>query len=291
MSASIYIDGKYFEPANATVSVFDHGFLYGDGVFEGIRFYNKRIFKLNEHIQRLFNSAKVIMLEVPLTADALSAAVVTTVKNSGLADGYIRLIVSRGTGDLGLDPRKCKKASIVIIPSELKMYPKELYDNGISLITVPTRRNINESLNPRIKSLNYLNNILAKIEAVQLGYEEAILLNHDGYVAECTGDNIFYVTGGVLYTPASHYGALKGITRDVIIDLAKEQHITVVEAATTRYDLYTADECFLTGTGAEVIPVAKIDARVIGTGGPGGMTRKLIDAFKKLVAREGVAVA
>ncbi len=291
MSDCIYIDGKFFSQETAVVSVFDHGFLYGDGVFEGIRFYNSRIFKLDEHIERLCKSAQAIFLAIPVDKAELRAIVIESAKRSALENGYIRLVISRGRGDLGLDPRKCPHPSIIVIPSLLKMYPPEMYENGISLITVPTRRNINEAINPRIKSLNYMNNIIAKVEASQLGFEEAIMLSHDGYVAECTGDNIFYVTDGVLSTPSSFHGALKGITRMVVIALAKKLGITVHETTATRYDLYTADECFLTGTGAEVVPVVRIDARQIGGGKPGVMTASLITDFRALVATDGVSIA
>lgn len=291
MSDSIYIDGAFYSKETAAVSVFDHGFLYGDGVFEGIRFYKKRIFRLTEHIERLYKSAHAIFLTIPATPEELTKIVVESAKRSKLEDGYIRLVISRGKGDLGLDPRKCPKPSIIVIPSLLKMYPPEMYENGISLITVPTRRNINEAVNPRIKSLNYMNNIIAKVEAAQLGFEEAIMLTNDGYVAECTGDNLFYVSGGTLYTPPSYHGALKGITRDVVIALAEKKGIAVKEITTTRYDLYTADECFLTGTGAEVVPVVQIDARRIGSGKPGTMTVSLIRDFRALVGTDGVAIA
>lgn len=286
----IYIDGNFYPRDSASISVFDHGFLYGDGIFEGIRFYNYRIFKLEDHLERLYKSAKAIWLKIPVRIEEFSKIVIESVSRSELSDGYIRVIVSRGAGDLGLDPRKCPKPSIVVIPSRLKMYPQELYENGISLITVPTRRNINEGLNPKIKSLNYLNNIMAKIEAVQVGFEEAIMLTNEGYVAECTGDNIFYVSGGKLRTPPTFHGALDGITREVVIELAKKKGVEIAKSTTTRYDLYTADECFLTGTGAEIIPVVNIDGREIGNGKPGEITLSLITDFRTLVSSTGVSV-
>jgi branched-chain amino acid aminotransferase len=285
----IFVDGEFYTKDDAKVSVFDHGYLYGDGVFEGIRFYNQRIFRLKEHMDRLYKSAKAIWLTVPLDYETFTNTVIESVKRSGLEDGYLRVIVSRGKGDLGLDPRKCPKATVAIIPSKLKMYPQELYDNGISLITVPTRRNVNEAINPKIKSLNYLNNILAKIEAAQAGYEEAIMLTDLGFVSECTGDNIFFVTKGKLFTPATFHGALSGITRQVVTELAEKRGLEVIKTTISRYDLYTSDECFLTGTGAEVIPVVKIDSREIGDGKPGLITLSLIKDFRELVRSEGVS--
>ncbi|MBU1862660.1 MAG: branched-chain-amino-acid transaminase [Candidatus Omnitrophica bacterium] len=288
MTLKIYIDGTWYSKEDAKISVFDHGFLYGDGVFEGIRSYDRLVFRFKEHLDRLYESAHTIMLDIPLTKKEMTAAVLTTLKMNKLKDAYVRLIVSRGRGDLGLDPKKCQKASIVIIADKIALYPKELYRTGLELITVPTMRNIPNALSPAIKSLNYLNNIMAKIEAGMGGYDEAIMLNHNGIVAECTGDNIFIIKNKSLHTPPSYVGALKGITRDAIIELAKKHTIACQESILTRHDLYNADEVFLTGTAAEVIPVIKIDERQIGTGKPGSCTTKLMKLFKQLTATDGV---
>jgi branched-chain amino acid aminotransferase len=287
----VFIDGQLYEKEEAKISVFDHGFLYGDGVFEGIRIYNGRIFKLTEHVDRLYDSAKAILLDIPMNKEDLVDAVLKTAQANNVYDnGYIRLVISRGMGDLGLDPRKCKKASIVIIITTLSLYPKEFYDNGLRIITVPTRRNLVEATNPNIKSLNYLNNILAKIEAINGGVEEAILLNQEGYVAECTGDNIFIIKNGCLLTPPAYMGILNGITRNTVMDLARQNNISVSDAVLTRYDLYTADECFLTGTGAELVPVIEIDKRIIGTGKVGKMTLELISYFREFVKMNGAVI-
>lgn len=284
----VYINGKLYEKENAKVSVFDHGLLYGDGVFEGIRAYKRRVFKLSEHIERLYESAKTIMLDIPLSKQEMARAVVLTLKANNLSDSYIRLIVTRGEGDLGLDPRKCTKGpGIIIITDTIALYPQKYYTEGLEIMTVPTVRNQPEALNPQIKSLNYLNNILAKIEAVNNGYNEAIILNSQGYVAECTGDNIFIVKGGQLFTPPAYTGILKGITRDTVLELASSSGIRTHEQVITRHEVYNADECFLTGTAAEVIPIVKIDARVIGQGKPGQMTLKLTKKFHELTKREG----
>lgn len=285
----VYINGKFYEKKDAKISVFDHGFLYGDGVFEGIRSYNRLAFKLKEHIDRLFESAQSICLEIPLTKEQVLEAVCATLRVNKLDNGYVRLIISRGEGDLGLDPRKCKgNASVVIITDKIALYPQKLYKEGMEIITVPTIRNLPEALNPQIKSLNYLNNILAKIEAINCGYEEAIMLDSLGYVAECTGDNIFIVKRNELYTPPQCMGTLRGITRDTILEIALKKGIGVHEHVITRHEVYIADECFLTGTAAEVIPVVKVDGRKIGSGKPGGLTLKLISAFRKSTRREGV---
>ena len=285
----VYINGKYYEKEEAKVSVFDHGFLYGDGVFEGIRSYSRTVFKLKEHIDRLYESAQSICLEIPLSREKLSQAVCQTLKINKLDDAYIRLIVSRGEGDLGLDPRKCQgNATIVIITDKIALYPKALYKRGLGIITVPTIRNLPEALNPQIKSLNYLNNILAKIEALNCGYEEAIMLDSLGYVAECTGDNIFIVKRNELYTPPQCMGTLRGITRDTILEIASKKDIAVHEHVITRHEVYIADECFLTGTAAEVIPVVKVDGRKIGSGSPGAMTLKLMQEFHKVTKKDGV---
>jgi len=285
----IYIDGKFYEKEDAKVSVFDHGLLYGDGVFEGIRSYNRLVFKLKEHIDRLFESAKSIMLEIPLTKEQLIKAVVGTLKQNKLNDAYIRLVVTRGPGDLGLDPRKCVgRATIIIIADKIALYPEKYYKEGLKIITVPTVRNLPEALNPQIKSLNYLNNILAKIEATNAGCDEAIMLDSLGYVAECTGDNIFIVKKGHLYTPPQCMGTLRGITRDSVMEIARAHNISVHEHVITRHEVYISDECFLTGTAAEIIPVVAVDGRVIGLGKPGKVMLGLKSKFRELTKKEGV---
>ena len=283
----IYIDGKYYDEKNAKVSVFDHGLLYGDGIFEGIRAYNGRVFRLKEHIDRLFDSAKAILLEIPISHAAMMKAVVDTCRKNKLRDGYIRLIVTRGKGTLGLNPNRCKTPSIIVIADKIQLYPPELYALGMAIVTVATTRNLSNAVNPAIKSLNYLNNILAKIEANNAGVEEAIMLNSEGFVAECTGDNIFILKGGRMMTPPLSAGALYGITRGVVMDMARESGIPVSEPNLTRYDLFVADECFLTGTGAELIPVTKIDGRVIGTGKPGPVTKSLVKNYHALTQVSG----
>ncbi|MBM3875846.1 MAG: branched-chain-amino-acid transaminase [Verrucomicrobia bacterium] len=283
----VYVDGKFYDEKNAKVSVFDHGLLYGDGVFEGIRAYNGRVFRLTEHVERLFNSAKSILLTIPLTPAEMGRAVVETCRRNKLTDAYIRLVVTRGVGTLGLDPNRCKRASVIIIAGKIQVYPPALYERGMDIVTVPTTRNLVNAVNPAIKSLNYLNNILAKIEANIAGVEEAILLNGEGFVAECTADNLFIVKGRRLLTPPLSAGALYGITRGVVLDLGRESGLETGEPNLTRYDLYIADECFLTGTGAEIIPVVKIDGRVIGTGRPGATTRSLIEKYKALTQVSG----
>jgi branched-chain amino acid aminotransferase len=283
----IYLDGRFCDEKNARISVFDHGLLYGDGVFEGIRAYNGRVFKLKEHIDRLFYSAKAILLDIPLSHAAMMGAVVDTCRANKLRDAYIRLVVTRGVGSLGLNPNRCKRPSVIIIADKIQLYPHGLYEQGMAIVTVPTTRNAHNAVNPAIKSLNYLNNILAKIEANIAGVEEAIMLNAQGYVAECTGDNIFLVKSGQLFTPPLSAGALYGITRRVVIEMAQEAGLPVSEPNLTRYDLYNADECFLTGTGAEVIPVVKIDGRVIGNGRPGPITRDLKRKYHALTQVSG----
>jgi branched-chain amino acid aminotransferase len=283
----IYIDGKYYSEKNATVSVFDHGLLYGDGIFEGIRSYHGRVFKLKEHIDRLYCSAKAIMLEIPITHAEMMKAVVDTCRENKLRNGYVRLMVTRGPGGLGLNPKRCKKPSIIIIADKIQLYPPEFYARGLDIITVPTVRNLHSAVNPAIKSLNYLNNILAKIEANNGGVEEAIMLNAEGYVAECTGDNIFIINGNTLRTPPLSAGALYGITRGVVMELAAEMGMTVAEPNLTRYDIFNAEECFLTGTGAELIPVVKVDGRVIGTGTPGPFTKQLVERYHALTKVSG----
>ena len=283
----IYVDGKYYDQKNAKISVFDHGLLYGDGIFEGIRAYNGRVFKLTEHIDRLFCSAKAILLKIPMSHGEIVRAVVETCRRNKIRDGYVRLLVTRGAGTLGLNPNRCKNPSIIIIADKIQLYPAELYQRGMEIITVPTTRNLHSALNPAIKSLNYLNNILAKIEANNAGCEEAIMLNAEGFVSECTGDNIFIVKAGQMFTPPLSAGALYGITRGVVIELAREDGLTVAEPNLTRYDLFNADECFLTGTGAELIPIVKIDGRVIAAGKPGPITRRLVDKYHALTNVSG----
>jgi branched-chain amino acid aminotransferase len=283
----IFIDGKYCSERDAKISVFDHGLLYGDGIFEGIRAYNGRVFKLKEHIDRLFYSAKAILLDVPMSHAALMKATVETCRVNKMRDGYIRLVVTRGVGNLGLNPRNCKKPSVIIIADKIQVYPAELYARGMDIVTVPTTRNLHSALNPAIKSLNYLNNILAKIEANNAGVEEAVMLNADGFVAECTADNLFIVKNGALFTPPLSAGALYGITRQTVIELAEAVGVKVSEPDLTRYDLFNADECFLTGTGAEIMPVIKIDGRVIGSGKPGALTRKLTENYHALTKVSG----
>ncbi len=284
----IWINGSLYEKDEAKISVLDHGFLYGDGVFEGIRAYNRVIFKLDEHLDRLYKNAHVILLKVPLKKEELKKAIITTLKANRLKDAYIRVVVTRGEGDLGLDPRKCKDPNVVIITDKIVLYPEKIYKEGLEIITVPTRRNLCEALNPNIKSLNYLNNILAKIEAINCGYQEAIMLNQQGFVAECTGDNIFIVKDNTLVTPPSYLGVLKGITAQTVKELAKKIKVSYSEEVFTRYELYTAQEVFLTGTAAEIVPVVKIDGRIIGDGKPGKVTLKLIKEFRKIVEKEGV---
>lgn len=291
MELKIYIDGKLYDKKEAKISVFDHGLLYGDGVFEGIRSYNCLVFKLDEHIQRLYESAHAIMLKIPMTKEQLKQAIIETLKCNKLKDAYIRVVVTRGAGDLGLDPRKCKGPSVIIITDKIAFYPQELFEKGLRLITVPTARNLPEALNPAIKSLNYLNNIMAKIEAINSGVEEAIMLNNYGYVAECTGDNIFIVKEGILKTPPIYHGALRGITRKTIIEIAAKEGIEVQRTTLTRYDLFNAEECFLTGTAAEVIPVIEIDGRVIADGKIGKITQRLTACFKESTKRKGVKYA
>jgi branched-chain amino acid aminotransferase len=286
----IYIDGKFYSERDAKVSVFDHGFLYGDGVFEGIRAYHGRVFKLKEHIDRLFYSAKAILLEIPTTHEKISRAVIEACRANKIRDGYIRLVVTRGVGTLGLNPRSCKSPSIIIIADKIQVYPQELYSRGMEIVTVPTVRNLHSAVNPAIKSLNYLNNILAKIEANNAGVEEAVMLNAEGFVAECTADNLFIVKNGELFTPSLSAGALYGITRQTVIELARQSGIKVSEPNLTRYDLFCADECFLCGTGAEIMPVIKIDNRVIGSGKPGTLTRNLVSEYHALTETSGESI-
>ncbi len=286
----VYVNGEFFDKENAKISVFDKGFLYGDGVFEGIRAYDGKIFKLNEHVNRMFDGAKVIMLEPPITKEEAKEIIIETFRKSDLRDAYIRPILSRGIGDLGLDPKKAKKASFVVIVDKLEMYPREIYEKGMSVITATTARARHNTLPPSVKSLNYLNNILAKIEASNYGVPEAIMLNTEGFVAECTGDNIFLVKNGVLITPPEEAGILMGITRATVIEIARKHNIPVQEKLFPRTDLYIADEVFLTGTGAEVVPVVEIDKRQIGNGKRGELTTFILNEYRKLTQLEGVAV-
>jgi branched-chain amino acid aminotransferase len=286
----IWLDGNLVDEAAAKVSVFDHGLLYGDGIFEGIRFYNGRIFRLEEHIRRLFDSARAIILDLPWTPEEVCRFTCETVAANDLTDGYIRLVVTRGAGGLGLNPYLCPKPSMFIIAATIQLYPDEYYINGLSIITCATRRPSPAALMPQVKSLNYLNNIMAKVEAIQANAQEAVMLNEQGYVAECTGDNLFLVKNGTLLTPLVSDGALDGITRAVIIQLAAQLAVPVVERSLTRYDIFTADECFLTGTAAEVIPVVALDRRVIGSGKPGPFTQRLLAAFHELAMSTGTPI-
>ena len=282
MSLKVYIDGKLYDKEDAKISVYDHGLLYGDGVFEGIRSYGGKVFRMAAHLDRLWHSAKAIWLTIPLSKDEMAAAIEQTLAVNGIRDGYIRVVVTRGSGSLGLDPNKCGHPQVIIITDYIQLYSEELYRNGLEIITVSTMRNHPAALSPRIKSLNYLNNILAKIEGLQAGCTEAMMLNHKGEVAECTGDNIFLVRNGCLLTPPTEAGILEGITRDAVIELASASGIVVRETALTKHDVYIADECFLTGTAAELIPVVKVDSRVIGDGTPGPITRDLLERFHKM---------
>ncbi|MBI4358389.1 MAG: branched-chain-amino-acid transaminase [Candidatus Omnitrophica bacterium] len=284
----IYLNGEFVPKGEAKISVFDHGLLYGDGVFEGIRSYNCLIFKLNEHLIRLRESAHTIMLKLPLTAEEMADAIVETLKRNHLRDAYIRVVVTRGEGDLGLDPANCKSPNYFVITDKIVLYPESFYRDGMEIITVPTVRNLPEAINPALKTLNYLNNIMAKIEAKNSNYKEALMLNHQGYVAECTGDNVFLVKNGLVQTPPTYLGALRGITRQAIMDLALRNDMPCQERILTRHDLFNADEAFLTGTAAEVVPVVKIDGRQIGKGKPGKVTRKLMSLFQDLTRKDGV---
>ncbi|HET6383625.1 MAG TPA: branched-chain-amino-acid transaminase [Armatimonadota bacterium] len=287
MSLLVYVNGELTPRERATVSVFDHGFLYGDGVFEGIRAYGGAVFRLRQHIERLYRSAHTLLLSIPMSMDEMANAVLATLRANDLSDAYIRVVVSRGEGDLGLDPRKCSKPSIIIITDRIAVYPPEMYECGLELITLSTRRNSAQSLDPNIKSLNYLNNILGKIECNRAGVHEGLMLNQEGFVTEATADNVFLVRRGELLTPPLSAGILDGITRAAVLELAAARSITVKEILFTLYEVYNSEECFLTGTGAEVIPVVKVDGRVIGDGQPGPVTRQLIGDFRKLVCSDG----
>lgn len=286
----IYLDGQYVTKENAKISVYDHGFLYGDGIFEGIRIYNGNIFKCKEHLDRLYDSAKSIMLNIPLTYEEMEQALVETLRRNELRDGYIRLVVSRGAGNLGLDPNRCPKASVIIIVEQLAIYSEENYRNGLKTVSVSQRRNIPDALNPKIKSLNYLNNILVKIQSNLAGAGEAIMMNAQGYVTEGSGDNIFVIKNGVITTPPCYLGALDGITRQAIIEICSNKGYTIKEEPFTMHDIYVADEVFLTGTAAEVIAVREVDGRIIGEGQAGPITLKLLEEFRAIVDKDGVKV-
>ncbi len=286
----VYINGKIFPKEQASISVFDHGLLYGDGVFEGIRVYRNKIFKLKEHLDRLYESARTILLTIPMTKQEMTQAVVDTVGQNPYEDAYIRLVITRGVGSLGLDPNKCQKPQVIIIVDKISLYSDDIYRDGMQIITATTRKINPDALPPWVKSLNYLNNILAKIEAIQSGYQEAIMLNDRGFVAECTGDNIFYFKGNELITPSLDSGLLNGITRRAVMDLAKKMDFEVLESTVVLHDLYNADECFLTGTAAGVVPVVKVDGRVIGTGRPGEKTMALSKKYEALTKKEGTPV-
>ena len=277
----VWIDGKLCDQQDAKISVYDHGLLYGDGVFEGIRVYHGRVFEAQAHLDRLYASARAIRLTIPIDPKALLAATEETVRVNNFRDCYIRLLVTRGVGSLGISPAKCAKASVIIIADTITMYDKEVYDKGMAIITASVIRNHPNAVSPRIKSLNYLNNVLAKLECIDAGVPEAVMLNHEGNVAECTGDNIFILRGGEVQTPTTYDGILEGVTRRVILDLCRRLDIPCVEKTLQRHDLYVADECFLTGTAAEVVPVTKIDGRPIGSGEPGAVTRRIMDAFRR----------
>jgi branched-chain amino acid aminotransferase len=286
----IYLDGQLLSQEDAKISVFDHGLLYGDGVFEGIRIYHGRIFRLTEHLERLYESARSICMEIPIPIAEMEKATLDTVAANQLQDGYIRLVITRGVGSLGLNPFQCPRPSIIIIASSISLYSPERYEKGLTLITCATRRPTPAALSPQVKSLNYLNNVMAKIEAMQAGCEEGIMLNEQGYVAECTGDNVFIVKRGQVFTPPIAAGALDGITRQAVIELVNKIGLSCTEKMMTRHDLFTADECFLTGTAAEVIPAVQLDRRIIGTGQPGPVTRQVVAAFHDLVKHEGTVV-
>lgn len=297
MGLKVWLDGQYYDQAEAKVSVFDHGLLYGDGVFEGIRSYKGRVFRLRQHVKRLYDSAKAILLEIPISQDQMIKQIEDTLRVNNLRDSYIRVVVTRGIGDLGLDPRKCPKASVIIITATIQLYPPETYEQGLAVVTAATPISHRENLNPRIKSLNYLAHILAKIEGIQAGVDEVIMMDPAGYVAECSGDNIFVVEGPdkrsggrkILRTPPASAGLLKGITRDAVIELAVDAGYDVREEALTRYDLFVAEECFLTGTAAEIISVVKVDGRTIGAGKAGPVTTDLLGRFRALTLSEGTS--
>lgn len=283
----VYIDGDFYDEGEAKVSVFDHGLLYGDGVFEGIRFYNDGVFRLSQHIDRLYDSASSILLKIGMSREEMCAAVIATIRENELHDGYVRLVVTRGSGGLGLNPYLCEKCSVIIIAANIQLYAAEKYEKGLILATCSTRRPSPAALSPQVKSLNYLNNVMAKVEAINASADEGLMLNDAGLVAECTGDNVFVVKNGQVSTPPVSEGQLDGITRREVMAIAGDLGIPLVEAAMTRYDIYTCDECFLTGTAAEVIPAVQLDGRVLGDGLPGPITQRLISRFREIVAAEG----
>jgi branched-chain amino acid aminotransferase len=286
----IYIDGAFYPESEAKVSVFDHGLLYGDGIFEGIRFYNGRVFRFSEHLERLWDSARAIALTIPMSYAELEQATLETIRQNELREGYIRLVITRGKGNLGLSPDRCPKASVIIIAATIQLYPPEKYEVGMEMVTCATRRPSSAALSPEVKSLNYLNNIMAKVEANHAGADEGLMLNAEGYVAECTGDNIFVVKRGEILTPPTSAGALRGITRQVVFEIAAELGLPMREAQLTRYDVYTADECFLTGTAAEVIAAIRLDTRAIGDGKPGPITQRVIARFRELTQSTGTPI-
>ena len=288
--AKIYIDGKFYSESNAKVSVFDHGLLYGDGIFEGIRFYNGRVFRLEQHLERLWNSARSICLSIPMSRQEMTEALLETIRQNHLQDGYIRLVITRGVGNLGLNPEQCKNPSVIIIVATIALYHEDFYRKGLNIVTVATRRSNPASLNPAVKSLNYLNNVMARIEANLAGADEALMLNDAGNVAECTADNVFIIKHGQIFTPPIAAGALQGITRSVVFDIAAEFDLKVIEADFTRHDIFVADECFLTGTAAEIIPVVKADGRVIGHGKPGPITTRIIARFREMTQKTGTPI-
>ena len=290
MERTIYIDGQLLPASQAKVSVFDHGLLYGDGIFEGIRFYNGRVFRLEQHIRRLYDCARAILLKIPLTPEEMIAATCATVKANGLRDGYIRLVITRGVGPMGLSPFKCPTPSVIIIADAISLYSEESYRTGLTMATVATRRPSHDILSPQVKSLNYLNNIMAKVEAIQAGAEEGLMLNDVGLVAECTGDNIFIVRDGAISTPPLTAGALDGITRGTVFDIAQELGIPIRERDFSRHDVFIADECFLTGTAAEVIAAVKLDGREIASGKPGAITQRIIARFRELTQTTGTPI-
>src|SRR5213594_3568155 len=286
----IYIDGKFYAQADAKISVFDHGLLYGDGIFEGIRFYNGRVFRLEEHLERLWDSARSICLKIPMTREEMTEALLETIRQNHLRDGYIRLLVTRGVGNLGLNPEQCKNPSVIIIVATIALYHEDFYRKGLNIITVATRRSNPASLNPAVKSLNYLNNVMARIEANLASADEALMLNDAGNIAECTADNVFIIKHSQIFTPPITAGALRGITRSIVFDIAGEFDLEVTEADFTRHDIFVADECFLTGTAAEIVPVVKADGRLIGNGKPGSITTRTIARFREMTRETGTPI-
>src|SRR6266481_3972323 len=289
--SQIYVDGKFYAEGEAKVSVFDHGLLYGDGIFEGIRFYNGRVFRLEQHLERLWNSARSICLDIPMTRQEMTEALLETIRQNHLRDGYIRLVVTRGVGNLGLNPEQCKNPSVIIIAATIALYHEDFYRKGLSIVTVATRRSNPASLNPAVKSLNYLNNVMARIEANLAGADEALMLNDEGNVAECTADNVFIIKRDQIFTPPIHAGALRGVTRSVIFDIAAELGLKISEPDITRHDVFIADECFLTGTEAEIVPVVKADGRIIGDGKPGPITTRIIARFRDMTHNTGTPIS